>query len=833
MTPFEQILRPWSPLAGLLLAATASAAAPAETLAGSTPASTPTVATVQDVDQVAVKLHTREVDGVLQAAVEFRVQPGWHIYDPDTGDSGGIGIPTEIVMESSEVSWSEAVFPKPKMHPLEGGKFANVHKARIYVYLAGRPSAEGLGDGLTASYSGLVCEHNGSCIQFSGDVVAEDGVKDSVWAKWPEDLEAPAGAPALATIEDQGAGAVVEAPTEAEWEKGWSDAAGLGPNVLARLVSRRSGDEVQAAFVFRVDDEWHIYHSDLGKGVDIGYPTTFAPTGGTWKEAVFPEPEAHEINPLIAPFPGAKVNIHHGDVVVYLRGTVSGPVEIATDGLCCMDDGSCIPFDGVLVSEGPGPDAIFDDFPGEEPFPAGGAGIIVGAANPDEGVRSTEPSDAGPPDSGAPLVSASTSSMDWPAFDPIEKGIGAGSTGEGESQGLGKILLLAFIAGMILNIMPCVLPVVSIKILSFVNQAGESRSRIFLLGLSFAAGIIAVFLTLGGFAAIAGLGWGEQFQKPWFQISMIGVVFAFALSLFGLFEIGVPAAVGQAAGTQKQEGLFGAFSMGIFSTLLATPCSGPFLGSTLAWSATQPAMIAFLVFAVAGLGMAFPYAILTSNPAFLKYVPKPGPWMNTFKEAMGFVLLFTVIFLLWSVDSSQLLSTIAFLIFVAIGCWIWGRFARFDHTPVQRARILGGALVAIALGFGLSYRWVPGFFEEHELWEDFDADNFARYQANGQNVFVDFTANWCATCKTNEKVVYESDEAIDLFLDKGVKVMKADETGKSEYTLMLKSLRETLGSKSIPFCAVFPADDPTRPLIFRDLVKPQDFYDVLEDLPDA
>lgn len=400
-------------------------------------------------------------------------------------------------------------------------------------------------------------------------------------------------------------------------------------------------------------------------------------------------------------------------------------------------------------------------------------------------------------------------------------------------------MLLAFVAGMALNVMPCVLPVISIKIISFVQQAGESRKRMLALGVSFAAGMMAAFMALAVVAILFGLGWGEQFQSQKFLVIMIAVVFAFSLSLFGVFEMGVPSKVSALAGGPHREGLLDAFLMGIMSTVLATPCSGPFLGSTLAWTLAQPPSIILLVFGILGLGMALPYVALTAFPTLLRLLPKPGPWLETFKQIMGFILMGTVVYLMISLDQKLLLFTVAFLVFVAIACGMWGKFAFRTSTHTGRATIVASCMAVMALGAYFSFVVFLGMFSEssqgktHGLaWEPFDPQRLLEYHRAERTVFVDFMADWCPNCKFNEVTVFNSEEIRRLIEEKNVIAMKADLTQEGPQTDMLRQLMHRLGARSIPFMAVFPGDRPTEPYTRHDLVRKADISDILNSLPD-
>ena len=598
----------------------------------------------------------------------------------------------------------------------------------------------------------------------------------------------------------------------------------------AELYARADGDLVRVAIEIEIEPHWHLYHDDLGPEDAVGYPTTviFGGAQGEWSDVVFPEPTRfdQEFGKNGEP---TWIWGHEDRVVLLALGRLAegeevDGIEIEVDGLTCKDDAGCIPFNEVLFPAGEGSDKLFADFPKSLTIEGGTAG---------GGEAET------PADPVAPVAAAATGETGG-KDDAYWNGVAFSDyqpQDDGPERSLALWLVFAFIAGVILNVMPCVLPVVSIKVLSFVQQAGESRARIFQLGVAFAAGILAVFLALATLAAFAGTGWGQQFQSQEFLVVMVAIVFAFSLSLFDVFEIGVPQQVGGMASVQR-EGIGHAFFMGIMSTILATPCSGPFLGSTLTWALAQPKMTVFLVFTFVGLGMAFPYIVLTANPGFLKYVPKPGPWMQTFKHLMGFLLLGTVIFLMVSLRQDLLLYTMAFLVFVGMACWIWGRYATFGQALPKRLTTATIALAVLAIGARASFVDLHDFFEGpseagsgHLVWEEFDPDKLAQYHAEGRGVMLDFTADWCLTCKTNEKVVYESAAIVAVLEERGIVAMKADETHKTPKTAAIRRLREKLGAKSIPFMAVFPADDWERPLTAKDLVTVGQVREMLETSP--
>ncbi|MFT5048716.1 MAG: thiol:disulfide interchange protein [Chlamydiales bacterium] len=583
----------------------------------------------------------------------------------------------------------------------------------------------------------------------------------------------------------------------------------------AKLYQHADGDCLQIAIEVEIGFGWHLYHDDLGNPDAIGKPTVIELLGEglEFSELRFPTPLKLEQEGL-----GTWIYGHEGTIVIYAsaRGNTASAVTADLSGLTCEDSGTCVLYGESVTSVGDGGD-LFTAFPADLCGTSGGSGDAAGGTHASEGSTATA-ADGTP---GATDYDA----VKFPDFESQTKPI---------ERSLIIWLLIAFLAGMILNVMPCVLPVISIKILSFVQQAGEDRARIFKLGVAFAAGIVVVFLVLAALALSLNLSWGQQFQSAEFLVVMIGIVFAFALSMFGVYELGVPQAVGAAASGPPREGLADAFFKGMLATLLATPCSGPFLGTTLTWTLSQPPVTVVAIFLSLGLGMAFPYVVLTAQPALLKFLPKPGAWMETFKQAMGFVLMATVVYLMISLRQDLLLFTIAFLVFVAMGCWWWGRFATYDQSSAQRMGTFGMSILIVALGAQISFKSFRGLFEsDHDgavEWIDFDPDQF-KADLGEHSVFVDFTADWCPNCKYNETFVYDSEEVQQKFAEKGVVVYKADITHKGARTSMIERLMSKLDTVSIPFMAVFPHTSPNEPLTRFAIVKQADMLALLESLP--
>jgi thiol:disulfide interchange protein DsbD len=342
---------------------------------------------------------------------------------------------------------------------------------------------------------------------------------------------------------------------------------------------------------------------------------------------------------------------------------------------------------------------------------------------------------------------------------------------------LWKMLLYAFLGGLILNVMPCVLPVIALKILGFVGQAKDEPRQVRKLGLIYALGVLGSFLVLAGLvigvkAAGHKAGWGMQFGNPQFLVLLTALVTLVALNLFGLFEINPGGRVMGAAGTlASEQGPMGAFFNGVLATILATPCTAPFLGAALGFAFTQTAGIIVLMFVVVGLGLASPYVILSWQPAWLKFLPKPGAWMERFKVAMGFPMLATAVWLFSLIPlhyGKRALWLGLFLVTLALAAWIYGEF-------VQRGRAhrgLGMAAALVLLVGGYLYavegqlRWRSPVPEAAALgslkespdgidWQRWSPAAVAQARAQGRPVFVDFTADWCLTCQANKRIAID------------------------------------------------------------------------------
>lgn len=392
---------------------------------------------------------------------------------------------------------------------------------------------------------------------------------------------------------------------------------------------------------------------------------------------------------------------------------------------------------------------------------------------------------------------------------------------------LGGMLL----GGLILNLMPCVFPVIGLKIMGFVQQAGNDRKKIVLHGITFAIGVLASFGVLSGilFAAreAAGgggqIGWGYQLQNPWVVLSLMLLMFVLALNMFGVFELGT-SATSVGGSLQSKHGLGGSFFSGVLATVVATPCSAPFLGAAIGAAIALPAFQFFAAFGAMAIGLALPYLVLSIFPKLIDLLPRPGVWMESFKQGMSFLLFATAGYLLWVysgiIDSDNLLGPIFGLSAIAVACWIHGRW-NLPHLK-QGTRMTALVLTLLFAGVGFYLAKPPG--KSAIAWEPWSEERVDSLLAEGKPVYIDFTAKWCATCQVNKKRAYTA-EVIALMKQKGVVPLKGDKT-KSEPKIE-EALRK-LGRSAIPVNVLLaPGKEP---VILPELLSPADVKSALEKL---
>lgn len=379
-----------------------------------------------------------------------------------------------------------------------------------------------------------------------------------------------------------------------------------------------------------------------------------------------------------------------------------------------------------------------------------------------------------------------------------------------EVRGLGKAVLFGLLAGLILNVMPCVLPVLTLKISALLAAEGEQKERKRAFrehNILFSAGILTWFAALALLFGLAGMAWGQLFQNSAVVFVMLLLVFALGLSMFDVFHLPVlDLRVGGATAHPR----LNAYSTGLLATLLATPCSGPLLGGVLGWSLMQSLPVLIAVFLATGLGMALPYLLMACKPSLARALPKPGGWMLTFERVLGFFLMATALYLLSILPAAMQVPTLAVLLVAAAAAWTWGRWGSLRGTPLKRLLIGAGGLAAVGLSMYLSFApAAPGV-----PWQSFRPDTF-RAMLGEKPLLVEFTADWCPTCKVLERTTLTADNLDALVKRYGVTLVRVDLTRNDEQA---QSLLRALDSASIPLLAVFPAGDAwKRPVVLRDI----------------
>lgn len=404
-----------------------------------------------------------------------------------------------------------------------------------------------------------------------------------------------------------------------------------------------------------------------------------------------------------------------------------------------------------------------------------------------------------------------------------------------EAAGFGTMLSILggmFLGGLILNLMPCVFPVIGLKIMGFVQQAGEDRKKVMLHGVTFSIGVVISFAVLSTllFLFKESFGWGDQLGKPWFVLPMMILIFLLGLNMFGVFEIGA-SATSIGGKLQAKEGYSGSFFSGALATLIATPCSAPFLGTAIGAAIGLPAVQFFASFGAMALGLSAPYLILSAFPKLIEALPRPGAWMESFKQAMSFLLFGTAGFLLWVyidlVDMQEMTwpYPVFGLTLIALAAWIHGRW----NLPSRSKRARGIAMAFIALfacsGFLLAMPpATPDPADESKptlTWKTWSPEKVEELLAEGTPVYIDFTAKWCATCNVNKGRAYP-ERVVERMNSLGVVTLKADKTKPNPE---IETAIRDYGRAAIPVnVLLIPGKDP---IILPELLSPGDVMEAL------
>ncbi len=649
-----------------------------------------------------------------------------------------------------------------------------------------------------------------------------------------------------------------------------------------------SGGTLQAGLVLALEEHWHVYWSNAGDSGEPPRITWTLPAGITADPIQFPPPQRLPLGPLMDfgyetqvafPFvlhaasglkPG-KVHLnaevswlvcagqclpgkaHLGLDLDVVPGPLPDPPLVGALGAAinslpkplpaamhasAMGDAKSI---AVIVHTGAEQKQIqfypFDPDQIENPAPQGieplkdGARVVLARASDATNLPKTlhgliELAGGESYDLTVPVTPGTVAPV--PVSTPGSAAIGfAGSTGASASPSvtLLGVLALAFGGGLLLNLMPCVFPVLFLKGLSLVNASGEERQHQRLHGLAYTLGILLSFWVIVGvlLALRAGgrqVGWGFQLQSPGFVAVLATLVFFLGLSLAGQFEIGL-SLTSAGGGLAQKRGLAGSFFTGVLATVVATPCMAPMLGAAVGFALSQPAALTFLVFTLLALGLAMPYLLLTLQPAWIAILPKPGAWMEVLKQLTAVPLFATAIWLTWVYGqlytgqpgtdglNRMALLLLSFLV-LAVAGWALGRWpARWGSG------IAAALLIVVALTLPLRPQTVQA-----EAWQPWSPEAFSAARASGDPVFVDFTAAWCLSCKVNEAAVLRSGD-IESRLAKGhFKLLEADWT---QYDPKITAELASVNRSGVPTYIIYPAGrasnaDVLPELLTRDLV---------------
>jgi thiol:disulfide interchange protein len=646
--------------------------------------------------------------------------------------------------------------------------------------------------------------------------------------------------------------------------------------LLTDTATVQAGQKFHIGVLYKIEPDWHIYWKYAG---DSGIPT----------EIEWHLPSGFQAGPLQWPLPSRdkepgdlEVFAYGSEVLLYAEVTApaslpAGPIAIKADSKWLVCKSSCVPGDANLSLElnsghTAADPALFQRFAAQVPraLPANyqlgvarqAQQVVVsfsGTGSPASLDFYPEP----PPEvvlghgkqSGKTVtfsIDSEGKAMDRlggvavikdgskvEAFQVPAQDFGKLNSADGGDRGqtLDLVALLqavgfALLGGLILNVMPCVLPVISLKIFGFVSEAGGQPDKAFRLALAFAAGILACFGLLAVVVVLlrgagANVGWGFQFQDERFVLLITCIVFAFALNLLGVYEITVSAgATGGLARLASGQGYASAFFQGVFATVLATPCTAPFLGTASAFAFAQPPLITFLIFFSVGIGMAAPYLLLAANPKWLGYLPKPGEWMMRVKQVFGFLLLGTVLWLAWIVGQlkgvQEMVVLGALLLLIGIIAWIKGSF----WNPAASAGtkwLSAGAMAAVVIlaVSGYSFFTAPSKL----AWQKFSQESLDAALDSGHPVFVDFTADWCITCKANERFAIDTATVRNAFTQQNVITLRADWTnGDPVITEILKQH----GRAGVPMYLVYPGGKNRGPALLPELISAQTVLDALK-----
>ncbi len=680
--------------------------------------------------------------GKSELAIEVTIENEWHLYHPLVLDAGGPTLFTFNVPKGARVK--PVRYPTPEPATFDDLKYLAYSEKAVFLApleLTEELPAEGELT-LAVRVDAFACHDEKGCVPVSA----------TAKLKLPAAAVGAAPKPAHEELFKKARANLPAALEKSEYIEGSRLALSKKPGPDG-VVSIGVKEPVELIATIKVRKDHHIQDRDPGVEELIATRLWIEKFDGLeFEEQTWPKPHTREMEGF------GKVREQNGEFEIRAPFTIidekfsRGPValRVLLYYQCCTDAGQCFPplmAEGVVRFVAATPNAPFDDplglqtiespvgF-GEWPKPAGSHAT----SDADAPKTASAGGDARTGGGDSAQLATAKAATDGKPVSQSATGLQTGGpqaatalAAGGATTDLGTLalqLLFAFLGGLILNIMPCVLPVLSIKVMSFVKQAGEDRGRVFRLGLAFSAGVLTwfwLFALMSTFAFI-------PLQHAWVVIVLTGIMFLMALNLFGVFEITLPGmAAGKLDEVAQQEGYAGSFFKGLVATLLGTACTAPFLVGALAFASTQPVVVRFLIFTMAAVGMAAPYQLLAANPKWLVFVPRPGAWMVTFKQAMGFLLVATTIYLLWvlkdQVDGTGLVWTCAFLGFLALAAWLMGQISPMWESG-RRMTYWVASLAVVAFG------WYFCFHLVYPLHAATSGESYGEYQSSGGSAVV-------------------------------------------------------------------------------------------------
>lgn len=727
--------------------------------------------------------------------VRFELDDGWHIYWVNSGESG---LPPRVNWKLPQgITAEELRFPVPDRHVDAGGITTNIHEFAPMLLATMTPSPEVTGKSIEieADVAYLICRE--MCLRETATVSLSLPIRPGTEPKPANDQLFAQARRALPTAT--------------------SKILRITPSV--KEESFAPGTKFDLTLTIDIGKGFHIQsHKPL---MDAFVPTEvfMKPTEGlTFGQALYPKPHIRKLPVL------GEISEYSGKINVRVPVTVedeppSKPVRLA--GILkhqgCNDKGTCFPPTAVRFTLT--------------------AGQASAAAQPQTKVAAASPSD---PDSTIAESTEEAGTSDQPnsadladkTAQPSEKSAAnEGSPFESFDAflayfGVPGLMVVCFLYGLFINATPCVLPLLSIKVLGFVQQAHESRGKTLVLGLSFGAGVMLFFVILGLLASRG----ANIFHYPVAIVALGAVVMAMALSMLGVYTLQVPTSATNLEAQIKHEGMVASFSKGALAPVLGFACTGPLLAGAFGVATKQPPNIAILAFLVMGIGMASPYMLLGANPNWLGFLPKPGNWMITFERIMGFLLLGMVIWLIHPIvshlGSTGLEWTYVFLVAVALACWTLGK-VNFAMSGPTRFKYRSAAAAIVIISGGVIYTWLaPIHAGAHSTivlqnqsdwsdgipWRKWPPETVEEVVQSGRPVFVDFTAAYCTVCKANKAIATNTEEVRKRMRECGVVPFQGDYTAGDPKIFEMLQAHDRAG---VPLNLIYPAGKPDEPILLE------------------